>query len=95
MRVWVGIYECTLRIIGASSLKEKRRVLKSILTKVRNRFNLSVAEIDHQNQWQLSKIAFAGVGSQKKVVEQELQKARYIIESNVECEIMDDQIIFV
>lgn len=95
MSVWVGLYECTCRIFGSTSLKEKRRVLKSIQTKVRNRFNLSVAEVGYQDDWQRAKLAFAGVGSQKKVVERELRKASHLLESTGDLEIMDDQILFV
>lgn len=95
MSGWVGLYECTCRIFGSNSLKEKRRVLKSVLTKIRNRFNLSVAEVDYQDDWQLAKIALVGVGSSKKLVEQELRRASYLLESTGELEIIDAQITFV
>lgn len=95
MKAWVGLYECTFRIYGSASRKEKRRVLKSIKTKVRNRYNLSVAEVGHQDSWQLTKLAFAGVGSQKIVVERELQKVRQLLESTSDIEILDDQFTFV
>ena len=48
----VGILSLELYIPGASSLKEKRYVLKSIKTKVSNKFKVSIAEVDHNDKWQ-------------------------------------------
>ncbi|MBC7325088.1 MAG: DUF503 domain-containing protein, partial [Moorella sp. (in: Bacteria)] len=46
----IGVSTATLRIAGARSLKDKRRVLKSILARLHNRFNVAVAEVgDHYN----------------------------------------------
>lgn len=93
--VWIGLCECTCRILGSTSLKDKRRVLTSIKDKIRNRFNLSVAEVGHQDHWQLTKLAVAGVGSQQKIIERELHKASQILEWTSDLEIIDIQITFV
>jgi uncharacterized protein len=95
VKAWVGLYECTCRIFGSSSLKDKRRVLKSIKTKLKNRYNLSVAEVGHQDSWQLAKLAFAAVGSQKEIVERELRRGSRFIESTSDIEILDDHVTIV
>lgn len=58
-----------LLIPGCSSLKEKRYVLSSLKTKLRRKFNVSVAEIEYHNKWQRSRIAACTVGVDKKTVD--------------------------
>ena len=52
-----------LRIPGCSSLKEKRHVVQSLKDRLRNKFNVSVAEIDHQDTWQRATLAAVTVAS--------------------------------
>lgn len=69
-----------LRVRGAQSLKAKRGVVQSIKRRVRNRFNLSVAEVGGQETWQRAVLALAGAGSEAHVVRSELSKAIDFIE---------------
>jgi uncharacterized protein YlxP (DUF503 family) len=48
----VGVCKIRLHLPENTSLKEKRRVLKSITTQLKNRFNISVAEVDDHDLWQ-------------------------------------------
>lgn len=59
MVIGVGILE--LMIHNSSSLKAKRQVIKSILGKVRSKFDLSIAEVGDQDKWQRCTIGFAVV----------------------------------
>ncbi len=54
--VVIGILTMDLYIGGAGSLKDKRRVVKSVLTRVRNQFNVSVAELENNDLWQRATI---------------------------------------
>lgn len=56
---------CTLQFYlpGVSSLKEKRGILKSMLAKLGNKFNISVAEVNHQDKWQSAEIAIVCVSN--------------------------------
>jgi hypothetical protein len=65
---------CTLELfIGeANSLKDKRRVLKSLLEKIRARFNVSIAEVAQQDLWQRSTVAFACVSNERAHADQML-----------------------
>jgi uncharacterized protein YlxP (DUF503 family) len=47
----VGVCRLTLAIAGSTSLKDKRRVVKSLTERVRNRFNVAVAEVDAHEIW--------------------------------------------
>lgn len=52
-----------LQLPGVRSLKEKRRVLKSVLKRLHNQFNVASAEIDHHDVWQTATIALVTVGT--------------------------------
>lgn len=70
----VGILTAELRMPENSSLKEKRMVIKSLKDKIRDRFNVSIAEIDDQDKWQIATFGIAYVGTDKVHVDQALSK---------------------
>lgn len=82
----VGVAECECIIYDAHSLKEKRAVLQRILTRLKQKFNVSVAEVDYQDVWQRTKIAIAVVTSTKVSTEHELHNALKLIDSFPEIE---------
>ncbi len=59
----IGVCTLVLDINGSHSLKDKRRVVKSILAKVRNQFNVSVAEVDANDTWQTAVLGIACVSN--------------------------------
>ena len=59
----VGVLKAGLYINGASSLKEKRSVVKSVISQLKNRFNVSAAEVDHQDNKTHAVIAVAMVSN--------------------------------
>lgn len=61
----VGICTIRLRLSDNHSLKGKRRVVKTITERVKNRFNVSIAEIDHQDLWQRAELGVAVVTNDK------------------------------
>ena len=67
MAVGILVVDCLLG--DGHSLKEKRRVLLSLTHKIRNNFNVSVAEVDHQNLWQRSQIAVVGINTEWRAIE--------------------------
>ncbi len=56
------IGKAELFIPYSSSLKEKRKIIKSIIDKSRKRFNISIREVDFQDKWQHALLGFAAVG---------------------------------
>ena len=60
----VALSAFDLRIPGCTSLKQKRHVVKSLQTGLRQRFNIAAAEVDHQDQWQRATIAVSAVAAQ-------------------------------
>lgn len=79
-----GSVECI--IYDVQSLKEKRSVLKKIIARIQNRYNIVIAEVDHQNVWQRTKLVLVTVGSSRTIAEQELQKGLALIDSFPEIE---------
>lgn len=82
--ILAGSVECI--IYDAHSLKEKRSVLKKIIARIQNRYNIAIAEVDQQNVWQRTKLVLVTVGSSRTVAEQELQKGLALIDSFPEIE---------
>jgi uncharacterized protein YlxP (DUF503 family) len=68
MAARIGVLTVELYISGCRSLKEKRQVVQSLTTRLRNDFNLSVAEVDHHDLHQRACIAIACVGNQSDFV---------------------------
>lgn len=82
----VGVAVCECIINDAHSLKEKRSVLQRILTRLKQKYNVSVSEIDYQDVWQRAKIAIAVVTSCRVSTERELQNAIKFVDSFPEME---------
>lgn len=77
---------------GVSSLKEKRGIVKKIIEKTKNHFNVSVSETDFNDVWQNSEVGFAVVGNEAAFINSQLDKAVNFIESMCLAEILDVEI---
>ena len=89
----VGICKINLRLPENLSLKGKRQVLKSITTRVRNKFNVSVAEVDNHDLWQLATIGICCVSNNSRYTNEVLSKVvDFIVNSRFEVEILDYEI---
>lgn len=62
-----------MHIPSSASLKEKRFVLKSVKDKLKNKFNISVAELDYQDKWQRAELGVALISNEYGHVEKSLQ----------------------
>lgn len=92
MGMMVGLCTLELRIPDVQSLKGKRQVLSSLITRVRNRFNVSVAEIDEQDLWQKAILGVACVANDTGRVNQILDQVLNLIRSNPSLELLRSQI---
>jgi uncharacterized protein YlxP (DUF503 family) len=71
----IGLLMLDLHFPGARSLKDKRQALRSLETKLRNRFNVAVAEVDHQDLWQRARLAVVSVNTDHGHLDSTLQAA--------------------
>jgi hypothetical protein len=69
----IGLLTLDLHFPGARSLKDKRQALRSLETKIKNRHNVSVAEVEHQDLWQRARLAVVGVNTDHGHLETTLQ----------------------
>lgn len=62
----VGVLSIDLLLNDSGSLKDKRRVLRRLKDRIKNRFNISIAEIDDMDKWQKATLAIAAVSNDRK-----------------------------
>lgn len=78
-----------LMVPAAGSLKDKRMVLKSIKDRVRNRFNVSISEVDNNDKWQRATVAVAGVSNDKSYISGQMDDIIKFIENSHSVEIIN------
>lgn len=64
----VGILLVELYLSQSASLKQKRFFLQKIKDKLRNKFNVSIAEVDYQDKWQRSVIGISCINNNEKII---------------------------
>jgi len=94
MSMIVGVCTIELRLHGAHSLKSKRQVLKSITSRVKNKFNVAIAEVDDQDVWQRGVLGVAVVSTALDHANSILNKVVNFVESLYLAEVLDYQIEF-
>ncbi|MCL4459018.1 MAG: DUF503 domain-containing protein [Chloroflexi bacterium] len=89
----IGACKVSLHLPTNHSLKGKRRILKSIITRAQRRFNVSIAEVDEQDLWQLATLGVSCVGSEAPHVNEVLSKViDFIQDCRLEAEVTDCEI---
>ena len=85
----VLVGEVQLFLPESQSLKHKRAVLSSLKERLHNRFNVSGAEVDHNDLWQRSTLALAVVSNAGDHAGQVMDKAVRFIESDGRAQLLD------
>jgi len=89
----VGILKFYIRLDGNSSLKGKRQAIRPIIAQLRNRFNVSVAEVADQDQWQSAVIGVSLVSGDRRVADEMLSSVRSFVNSGrFSVEIIKEQV---
>ena len=79
---YLGLLNVSVHIPSARSLKDKRMVLKSVKERLKNRFNISICEVDGQDTWQSATLAVAMVNNDKKFIDSSFQKILLFLEGS-------------
>ncbi|RTZ96523.1 MAG: DUF503 domain-containing protein [Deltaproteobacteria bacterium] len=87
----VGLVKITLRLHDCKSLKEKRKVVKSMIGRIRNRFNVSAAEVGANDIWKRAEIGFALMGNAGPLVNAKLDKLLNLAHDICLAEIIDSE----
>ncbi len=88
----IGICTLHLRILEARSLKEKRRVIKSLKDRVRNKFNVSIAEVGNLDKWQWATLGVVCVSNDARFTNSMLSNVVDFINQIYLAELMDYEI---
>ncbi len=92
----IGVSQITLHLPGSQSLKDKRQIIKSVMARVRNRFEVAIAEVEEQDRWQIAVLGITCVSNSGQHADEVLGHVRQFIEetrpdilvSNSESEIL-------
>ncbi len=76
----IGALELKIYLPAAFSLKDKRSVIKSLLEKTKNRFNLAAAEVGENDLWKNARIAVVTVSSSQQLIEKQLDQYLRFVE---------------
>ncbi|MDJ0783675.1 MAG: DUF503 domain-containing protein [Desulfosarcinaceae bacterium] len=87
----VGTGIITLRIHDCRSLKGKRKVVKSVVQRIRNNFNASVAEVGANDIYQRAEIGIAMAGNDSQVINSKLDKVFNMVEDLGLAEVIDSE----
>ena len=81
-KIIIGLCTIEFELPGVTTIKDKRSILKSMLTRLHNQFNISAAEVDYQDVLQSSVIAFTTVTNDTRHVNQTISTVLNWIEAN-------------
>lgn len=89
----IGVCMLKFRLPENGSLKGKRQVLKSIIERVKNRYNVSIAEVDDNDSWQLMSLGITCVSNSASHANEVLSKVvNFIQNSKFDVELLDYEI---
>ncbi len=86
--MFVGVSKIELHIPYVHSLKEKRRVIKKVLDNLRNRYPVSVAEVDDNDLWQKAVLGVSLVSGDRVVIDRIFQGVSDLIDEMNVCEVI-------
>jgi uncharacterized protein YlxP (DUF503 family) len=74
MKLWLGVVTISIEIPGAGSLKDRRRVVRSLMERLRKHFNASCADLGPDGAWDRADIASSCTGSSHRELESRVGK---------------------
>lgn len=89
----VGVCKVKLRLPDNLSLKGKRQVVKSVTARLKNKFNVSVAEVEDNDLWQLATLGICFVSNDQRFTNEVLSKAvEFVVNSQGDFEFLNYEI---
>jgi len=88
----IGILSLDVRVGSSNSLKDKRRVIKSLTTRIRNSFNVSISEVGCQDLWQRSELGVAFLTTDVRFAQSVLAKIVDFVERHRDITLIDSKI---
>jgi uncharacterized protein YlxP (DUF503 family) len=89
----VGVIELTLHLPESHSLKDKRQIITSLMARVRQRFEVAIAEVEENDRWQIAKLGASCVSNSRQHADEVLNHVRrYIEETRPDISVTDTEI---
>ncbi len=88
----VGLVRLEIHLPYAQSLKDKRQVVRKLKERLRARFNVAVAELDHQELWQRATVGVVSISNDNSHLAQVLETVVYESEKILKGDLVDSQI---
>ena len=85
----IGIMELQLALVDNGSLKEKRSVVKRVIHRCRNTFNVSAAEVEDQDLTDRATIGIVAVGNDRRYIQGTLEKVEDFVERLALADLLD------
>jgi len=90
--MFVAVLQVTLSIPAAHSLKDKRRVVKSLIERLRSKHGVSAAEVDHLDTWNRAGVGIAFVSRDRRHADSHLAKVLEGLHREREASVLDSQL---
>ncbi len=90
--IHAGVLEANLRLPAVASLKEKRHVIKAVISGLVHTYHVSVAEVDHHDLWQRSTIGVAAVASSPGQLDRILHAVRRSLDAEERIEVLSTHV---
>ena len=88
----VGTLKIEFRLVDNRSLKGKRKVVRSMVDKVKSRFNVSIAEVGSNDKWQKIELGISAVGNDRRHIDSSLNHVLGFLESLYLAQIVNTEI---
>lgn len=90
--MYVAVGYIKIRIYESYSLKDRRQVVRSVVSKLQNKFNVSISELDSGEIWNIAEIGTAAVSSSRKILESVHQQIGKILDEDHRFEVVDYEV---
>ncbi|HEY7849096.1 MAG TPA: DUF503 domain-containing protein [Ktedonobacterales bacterium] len=88
--MYVATAQVTIRLFQSDSLKDKRQVTRSVLARLRDKFEVSAAEVGEQERWNLAELGIACVSGDARHAQEVVERAvHYIEQTRPDIELAD------
>lgn len=91
----VGVLQLDLRLHGPQNLKQKRGLVQKLLSRCRNHFPASCAEVGHQDLWQRTLLGFAVVNASEQIVAPILTRIEQDVLANADVDLLNADLEYI
>ncbi len=88
----IAVARIRFNLPGNNSLKGKRKVVKSLVAQVRNKYNVACSEVKFHDIWQTAEIGLCTVGNSEPVLASVMEKVLNYVENTCPCEVVDSEL---